>query len=61
MTAAPILQYAVLSQNLEIATASVNGTDITIRGVASGSTTLRVKASDLDGTSTTQNIAVTVL
>ena len=60
VTAAPILRYEVLSQNVEIATATISGTNITINGVASGSTTLRVKATDLDGTSTTQDIAVTV-
>jgi cyclophilin family peptidyl-prolyl cis-trans isomerase len=60
VTAAPILQYEALSQNLGVATASISGTDITIHGVASGSTTVRVKATDLDGTSTTQDIAVTV-
>lgn len=60
VTAAPILQYEVLSQNVEIATATLSGTNITINGVASGSTTVRVKATDLDGTFTAQDIAVTV-
>jgi hypothetical protein len=60
VTAAPILQYEVLSQNPGVATASISGTNITVNGVATGSTTVRVKAIDLDGTSTTQDIAVTV-
>ena len=51
---------AVVSQNPAIATASVTGTDITITGVATGSTTIQVKATDLDGNSVTQNIPVTV-
>lgn len=57
---APILSYEVLSQNTAIATASLSGTDITITAVATGSTTIQVKATDLDGNMVTQNIAVTV-
>ena len=57
---APLLTYRVVSQNSAIATASLTGTDITITGVAIGSTTIQVKAIDLDGNSVTQNIAVTV-
>lgn len=58
--AAPILTYEVLSQNTTIATASLTGTDITITGVAQGSTTVQVKATDLDGNTVTQDVSVTV-
>ncbi|MES2922535.1 MAG: peptidylprolyl isomerase [Verrucomicrobiota bacterium] len=58
--AAPILTYEVLSQNTAVATASLTGTDITITAVATGNTTIEVKAIDLDGNTVTQNIAVTV-
>jgi len=58
--AAPILAYEALSQTSAIATASLTGTDITITGVAQGSTTVQVKATDLDGNTVTQVIAVTV-
>jgi cyclophilin family peptidyl-prolyl cis-trans isomerase len=57
---APILTYEVVSQHPATATASVTGTDITITGVATGSTTIKVKATDLDGNSVTQNIPVTI-
>ncbi len=57
---APILSYTVTSLNSAIATASISGTDITISGVATGSTSIEVKATDLDGQSVTENIAVTV-
>lgn len=59
---APILTYTVTSDNSAIATATVNanGTDITITGVATGSTNIEVKATDLDGNSITQDIPVTV-
>ncbi len=60
VTAAPILTYSVLSADTAIATASLSGTDITVTGVASGSTTIAVTATDLDGNTTSQNIAVTV-
>ena len=57
---APILTYEVLSQNPAIATASLTGTNITITAIATGSTAIQVKATDLDGLTVTQNIAVTV-
>ncbi|MEO5716912.1 MAG: peptidylprolyl isomerase [Luteolibacter sp.] len=57
---APLLIYQVASSNTAIATASLNGTEITITGVKKGSTTIQVKATDLDGKTVTQNIAVTV-
>ncbi len=57
---APILSYTVTSQNTGIATATVAGTDITITGVAAGSTNIDVKATDLDGNFVTQSIPVTV-
>ena len=60
VVAAPILSYEVLSQNPGIATASLTGTDITITAVATGNTSVQVKAIDLDGNSVTQNFAVTV-
>lgn len=58
--AAPILSYEVLSAAPAIATASLVGTDITITGMSSGTTTVEVKATDLDGQTVTQEIAVTV-
>lgn len=57
---APILTYTVTSDNTGIATATVNGTNVTITGVAAGSTNIEVKATDLDGNSITQDIPVTV-
>lgn len=57
---APILTYSVTSQNTAIATATVAGTNITINGVAAGSTNIEVKATDLDGNFVTQSIPVTV-
>jgi cyclophilin family peptidyl-prolyl cis-trans isomerase len=57
---APILTYQVLSAQPTIATATVTGTDITITGVAAGSTTIQVTATDLDGLTVIQNISVTV-
>ncbi len=57
---APILTYQVTSLDPAIATASLTGTDISITGVATGSTTIEVTATDLDRLTVTQNIAVTV-
>ncbi len=57
---APILTYQVTSANPAIATASVNGSDVTINRVAAESTTITVTATDLDGQSVSQNIPVTV-
>lgn len=58
--AAPILTYTVTSDGPGIATATISGTDVTITGVATGSTNIEVKATDLDGNSITQDIPVTV-
>jgi cyclophilin family peptidyl-prolyl cis-trans isomerase len=60
VTAAPILTYTVTSEDSAIATASLSGTNVTITGVATGSTTVEVKATDLDGSQITQDISVTV-
>lgn len=60
VTAVPILTYTVISDNPAIATASVTGTNVTVAGVATGSTNIEVKATDLDGNSITQDIPVTV-
>jgi len=57
---APLLTYQVTSNDAAIVTASLSGTEITIIGVKKGSTTIQVKATDLDGKTVTQNIAVTV-
>jgi cyclophilin family peptidyl-prolyl cis-trans isomerase len=59
-TIAPILTYQVTSQNTGVATATVSGSTITVTGVAAGSTTLLVTATDLDGQTAQQNISVTV-
>lgn len=60
--AAPILTYEITSGNTAIATAALNaeGTEVVITGVAAGSTTITVKATDLDGQSVSQNIPVQV-
>ncbi|NJM39091.1 MAG: hypothetical protein HC845_15230 [Akkermansiaceae bacterium] len=57
---APILTYTAISANPAIATATVTGTDVTITGVATGSTTIQVTATDLDGLTVSQSITVTV-
>ncbi len=59
-TIPPILTYEVTSQNTGVVTASLAGTTITVTGVATGTTSIQVKATDLDGQSTTQTIPVTV-
>ena len=60
VTAAPILGYQAVSQDEAVATASVTGTNVTITAVGSGSTTIEVTATDLDGSSVSQDIEVTV-
>lgn len=62
VTFPPLLTYEVTSANTAIATAALNpaGTEVIITGVATGSTSITVKAIDLDGNNVTQNIAVTV-
>ncbi|MEO5913447.1 MAG: peptidylprolyl isomerase [Luteolibacter sp.] len=57
---APILTYEVISQQPAIATATLTGTDITVTGVAAGTATIQVKATDLDGNTVTQTFTVTV-
>lgn len=57
---APILTYEVTSADPSVATAHLSGSDITVRGVAAGSTTIQVKAIDLDGQSVTQDISVKI-
>ncbi|MES2661220.1 MAG: peptidylprolyl isomerase [Verrucomicrobiota bacterium] len=57
---APILTYEVVSQQPTIATATLSGTDITVTGVAKGTATIQVKATDLDGNAVTQTFTVTV-
>ena len=60
VSAAPILTYEVNSANSAVASATITGTQITITGVAAGSTSIGVTATDLEGNSVSQNIAVTV-
>lgn len=60
VTIPPLLQYEVVSLDPAVATAAVVGTNINVTGVAVGSTTLTVKATDLDGQSVTQTVTVTV-
>jgi cyclophilin family peptidyl-prolyl cis-trans isomerase len=60
VTDVPILTYTVTSQNSAVATAVLNGTNVVITGVATGSTTIEVKATDLDGLHVTRSIPVTV-
>ncbi|MCZ0933583.1 MAG: Ig-like domain-containing protein [Gemmatimonadetes bacterium] len=54
------LTYAPTSSNTGVATASRLGSEVTISGQARGTTTVRVTASDADGASARQDIAVTV-
>lgn len=56
----PILTYKVVTADSKIATAKLLGKNITITGVAIGSTTIHVTATDLDGQTVTQDIAVQV-
>jgi cyclophilin family peptidyl-prolyl cis-trans isomerase len=60
VTDVPILTYTVTSLNPAIATATVSGTNVVITGVAAGSTSIEVKATDLDGLHVTRSIPVTV-
>lgn len=60
VTDVPILSYSVTSANPAVATAAIAGGEVVITGVAAGSTTVEVKATDLDGLSVTRTIAVTV-
>ena len=54
------LTYSASSSDAGVATASVSGSAVTISPVAAGSTTVTVTATDPDGLSATQSIAVTV-
>lgn len=54
------LSFSAASSDDAVATASVSGSNVTIEGVAAGSTTVTVTASDPGGLSATQSIAVTV-
>lgn len=54
------LRFEVLSANPAIATATVSGQTIRITGVAPGSTSVQVKAIDLDGQNVNQSIPVSV-
>jgi cyclophilin family peptidyl-prolyl cis-trans isomerase len=56
----PILRYEVVSADTAVATAVVSGSNVDITGVATGSTTITVKAFDLDGQMASQTIPVTV-
>lgn len=62
VTYPPLFTYEVTSANTAIATAALNpaGTEVIVTGVATGNTTITVKAIDLDGNNVTQNITVTV-
>ena len=54
------LSYAATSSNSTVATVSRQGSQVTITGVAPGTATVTVTASDTDGASATQDVAVTV-
>jgi cyclophilin family peptidyl-prolyl cis-trans isomerase len=56
----PALRYEVLSADVGVATAVLNGNNVDITGVAAGNTTVTVKAIDLDGQMVSQTIEVTV-
>ena len=54
------LSFAAATSDAAVATASVSGSNVTIEGVAAGSATVTVTASDPGGLNATQSIAVTV-
>ena len=60
VTIPPLLTYEIVSQNSAIATAALVGNNINLVGVAAGSTTITVTATDLDGQSVPQTFVVTV-
>lgn len=55
-----VLSYQATSSNTAVATVSVQGTNVVITGVTSGTATIEVKATDLDGNTVSRNIEVTV-
>ena len=55
------LRYSATTFDDEVATASVSGARVTVRGVATGQTTLTVTATDPDDLSTTQTSLVRVV
>ncbi len=54
------LTYAASSSRTNVATASVSGRTVTVAGVAEGTATIRVTATDPGGLSATQSFSVTV-
>ena len=56
-----VLAYAAASGDTAVAAAGVEGDTLTIRGVRQGATAVTVTASDPDGLSASQNVAVTVV
>ena len=54
------LAYSATSSNTNVARASVSGSAVTITGVRAGSATITVTASDPEGLSASQQVAVTV-
>ena len=55
------LTYAAASGDTAVAAAGIEGDTLTIRGVRQGATAVTVTASDPDGLSASQNVAVTVV
>ena len=55
-----ILTYTATSSNTGLATASVSGSAVTVNGVAEGSATITVTATDPGGLSATQSFDVTI-
>ena len=56
-----VLAYAAASGDTAVAAAGIEGDTLTIRGVRQGATAVTVTASDPDGLSASQNVAVTVV
>ena len=54
------LTYTASSGNLDVATVSVSGSDVTVNGVAAGTATITVTATDPGGLSASQTFDVTV-
>ncbi len=55
-----IIRHSVTSDNSAVATATISNNEVVVTAVAAGTTNIQVKATDLDGNSTTRPIAVTV-
>jgi len=61
ISALPVLTYSITTPpNSTVATATISGSSLQITAVASGSTSVVVGATDVDGNTTTQTVGLTV-